>query len=66
MDELWLPINLKPSARICEVSSDTRLRQSDAHNDRERQGKKRHKNGENDKEEAAREEEKVHSLDLLA
>ena len=66
MAELWLPINLNPNLRIGEVSSDTRLRQSDAHNDRERQRKKRHMNGGNDNEEASQEEEKVHSLDLLA
>lgn len=66
MDELWQPINLNPNLRICEVGSDTRLRQSDSHSDRERQGKKRRNSGENDNEEASKEEEKVHGLDLLA
>ena len=66
MDELWLPINVNPNLRVCEANSDTRLRQSDARSDRERKGKKRHKNGENDNEEASREDEKVHSLNLLA
>ena len=66
MEELRVPINLNPTYRIREAGSENRLRQSDAHSDRDRQGRRRHKHGENDQEGISQEDEKVHSLDLLA
>jgi hypothetical protein len=66
MDELCIPTNLNQNLRVRETNSDTRLSQSDAHSDRDRQGKKRHKNSGKNDEADSPEEEKAHGLDILA
>jgi hypothetical protein len=66
MDELWITTNPNPDLRVREAGSDNRLRQSDAHSDRDRKKKKRHNNSGKNDEADSLEEGKAHSLDLLA